>query len=266
MLTDSHIHCAFSSDSTTDPIEIIEKSISIGLSKIWFTDHCDMDYPDHGDLFLLDFPSYFQKLRQLQIQFQSQIAIYIGVEMGLQPHLMERIQTLVDTYPFDFVIGSTHTVGRKDPAFPTFYHNQSIKEGLHSYFQEILHNLSLTDCYDTCAHLDYAVRYLPRKDQDFQLAYYMQDIDSILQCIIQKDKSLEVNTGGFRCGLGRSNPGIEILQRYYQLGGTNITLGSDAHTPEFLASNFKEVLASLSKIGFDHYCIYENRTRVNIPF
>ena len=266
MLCDSHIHCAFSSDSKTNPVDIIEKSISLGLSKIWFTDHCDIDYPDHGDLFLLDFPNYFQTLSKLQKEYHSQIQIYIGVEMGLQPHLANRVQTLVESYPFDFVIGSTHTVRRKDPAFPSFYQNQSIEEGLHSYFQEILHNLSVTDCYDTCAHLDYAVRYLPDKDQDFYLEKYMQDIDLILQYLIEHDKSLEVNTGGFRCGLGRTNPGNEILQRYFELGGTNLTIGSDAHTPEYLASYFKEVTSTLVSIGFDHFCIYENRQKMNIPF
>ncbi len=266
MLCDSHIHCAFSSDSTTDPVKIIEKSISLGISKIWFTDHCDMDYPDHDDLFVLDFPSYFLTLKKLQTKYKSQIQIFIGVEMGLQPHLANRIQTLVDSYPFDFVIGSTHTVSRKDPAFPSFYHNRSIEEGLHSYFQEILQNLSITNCYDTCAHLDYAVRYLPDKDRDFHLEKYMQDIELILQYLIEHDKSLEVNTGGFRCGLGRTNPGNEILRRYYELGGTNLTIGSDAHTPEYLASNFEEVTSALSHIGFDHFCIYENRQKINIPF
>lgn len=264
MLCDSHIHCAFSSDSSTNPVEIIEKSISLGLSKIWFTDHCDIDYPDHEDLFLLDFPNYFETLSKLQKEYHSQIQIFIGVEMGLQPHLMSRIQTYVDSYPFDFVIGSTHTVGRKDPAFPSFYQDRPIEEGLHSYFQEILHNLSSTDCYDTCAHLDYAVRYLPRKDEDFVLDHFMPEIDSILQYLIKQDKSLEVNTGGFRCGLNRTNPGREILQRYYELGGINLTLGSDAHTPEYLAANFEEVISTLTTIGFDHYCIYENRTKKNI--
>lgn len=265
MLCDTHIHCAFSSDSSTKPEEIIEKSIKLGISKIWFTDHCDMDYPDHPDLFVLDFPTYFDTLEKLRQQYQSSIQILIGVEMGLQPHLSEKINQIIDSYPFDFVIGSTHTVQKKDPAYPSFYHNQTVEEGLHSYFHEILSNISTINSFDTCAHLDYAVRYCPNKDLDFNLPSYYSDIDLILQYLIDHDKSLEVNTGGFRCGLNRSNPGSEILSRYRALGGTNLTIGSDAHTPEYLASHFDDIKKTLLHLGFDHYCIYEKRKKICLP-
>ena len=45
MKYDFHMHCSFSSDSPTEPEEMIESAINHGLSGICFTDHQDWDMP-----------------------------------------------------------------------------------------------------------------------------------------------------------------------------------------------------------------------------
>ena len=47
-------------------------------------------------------------------------------------------------------------------------------------------------------------------------------------------KGIELNTGGFKYGLGHPNPCEDIIKRYKELGGEIITLGSDAHKCESL--------------------------------
>ena len=45
ILTDSHMHTAFSSDSDTPMETMIQGAISKGLTSICITDHHDIDFP-----------------------------------------------------------------------------------------------------------------------------------------------------------------------------------------------------------------------------
>lgn len=265
MLCDTHIHSSFSTDSSTDPILIIEKAIELKMPSICFTDHCDLDYPGPPHLFQLDFDNYFNTLNKLKKQYLSKINVLIGVEMGLQPHLEAPINAILLHYPFDYVIASTHTVNGKDPAFPSFYEHGLISTCLEEYFTAILTNLQHFSNFDSCGHLDYAVRYCPEKDNNFILENHQETIDKILHYLILHQKSLEVNTGGYRCGLNRSNPGELILKRYLKLGGSQITIGSDAHTLPYLAGEFAKTRQQLKNIGFHQYCIYEGRKARYLP-
>ena len=77
--------------------------------------------------------------------------------------------------------------------------------------------------------------------------------------LIKYDKSLEINTGGYRHGLGAPNPGYSVLKRYKEMGGKLITIGSDAHKPEHLAFEYHKAKELLLAVGYDKYVIYKNR-------
>ena len=83
--------------------------------------------------------------------------------------------------------------------------------------------------------------------------------DQILIHLIENGKGIELNTGGFRNDLGQPNPCIDILQRYHELGGEIITVGSDAHAPKDIASDFERACDILKACGFRYYCIFQSR-------
>ena len=45
LLSDSHIHTMFSSDSDENPVNVVNNAISLGFKHICFTDHNDFDAP-----------------------------------------------------------------------------------------------------------------------------------------------------------------------------------------------------------------------------
>ena len=81
----------------------------------------------------------------------------------------------------------------------------------------------------------------------------------LIKSIIKNDKGVEINTSGIRYGLDSCHPNIEIIKRYKELGGKIITIGSDAHRVEDLASNFDIVYDMLEAIQFDTITIYHDR-------
>ena len=260
MLWDTHMHTHFSGDSEADTYEMVRASIDAGVDGICFTDHLDMDYLEHEkDKFLIDFPAYFDEMKEVQSHFHDKFPVHIGLELCLQPHLENEPPKITEEYPFDFVIASSHMVHHMDPYYPDFYLGKTEDEAYREYFESILENLAVFDCFDVYGHLDYVVRYGPNKNRYYAYDKFYDVLDEILRTLVLKGKGLELNTGGFKHGLGHPNPAECVLRRYRELGGEIITIGADAHTPEHVAYDFQKVPELLKEAGFRYYTVFKER-------
>ena len=259
MFWDTHMHTSFSGDSTASPKSMIQAAIDKKLAGICFTDHMDLDYPDNPDMFLLDTASYYHTMKNLQKDYQNQLPILVGIELGLQPHLANQLSDLLAQYTFDFVIGSSHVVHGYDPYFPAYYEGKSEHEAYLEYFESILENLDAFHDFDVYGHIDYVVRYGPNKNAAYSYQKYSDIIDCILKRLIDLGKGIELNTAGFKYGLGHPNPTEDILKRYHELGGEILTIGADGHKPEHIAYDFAKVPAILNETGFRYYTVFKNR-------
>ena len=161
MRSDFHLHSSFSADSDAPMRDMVEKGISLGLSAMCFTEHMDYDYIDEGMVFEADIPSYCKTLTSLKEEYEHKIELLFGLELGLQPYLKERCESLVKNWDFDFVIGSSHVVNGQDPYYPAFFEGRTEKESYISYFESIIENLHTMSCFDVYGHIDYVVRYGP---------------------------------------------------------------------------------------------------------
>ena len=93
----------------------------------------------------------------------------------------------------------------------------------------------------------------------------MDIIDEILQLLIDQGRGIEINTAGWKYGLGHPNPHEKILIRYLELGGEILSIGSDAHEAKHLGYSFEQVPAVLSQCGFRYYTEFKDRKPRMIP-
>lgn len=267
MKADYHLHTSFSSDSDASPKEMINKAMELGLSHICITDHMDKDFP--VEVYHLDFQfnvdDYFMTLLKLKETYKNKININIGIELGLQNHLANDYTKLLSDYDFDFAIGSIHLVNKVDPYYPEYFDGRPSYEAYMEYFETMLNNIDVYSGYDVIGHIDYIFRYGP-DSYDFKFDYKMYEdiLDAILKKIISKDLGIELNTAGFKYGLGHPNPHEDIIKRYRDFGGEIITIGSDAHRPDHIAYDFSKVKNILHECGFKHYNIFEKRKAITI--
>lgn len=261
MRADVHMHCGFSNDSETRPEDMIESAIAKGLSVICFTDHYDKDNLDWGDEAIFDVESYFQKMMALQEEYRDRIDIRIGAEIGMQPYLAEYYQNFMAQHPFDFVIGSVHSVLEHDVALD-FFQKHSDPEGYKIYFEEMLQDVQKIKSYDVLGHLDYIVRYSNQGSKGFHLNDYMDIIEEILKQVIAHGKGIEMNMSGLKYGLGAPHPQPEIIKRYRELGGEIITVGADGHIPEHIAYDYHLADDILKSCGFKYYTEFKGRKPV----
>lgn len=259
MLWDTHMHSQYSGDSDAPQDSMANAAIEKGLAGICFTDHLDIDYPDEPDLFLLDLPNYTASVLAQKEHFDSRLSVCLGVELGLQPHLASLHTDILQQYPFDFVIGSSHVVHGFDPYYPAFYVGRTEETCYQEYFESILENVLAFDDFDVYGHIDYVVRYGPYRNTHYSYRKYADIIDNILRLLIEKGKGIEINTGGFKYGLNHPNPTEDIIARYRELGGEIITIGADAHQPEHIAYDFAKVPDILKEAGFRYYTVFKQR-------
>ena len=150
-------------------------------------------------------------------------------------------------------------------------------DGIRQYYETTLNNLQLGFDFDVYGHLDYILRYTPTMRQlgddiaakDFYLEkctdQFMDIIDEILQLLIDQGRGIEINTAGWKYGLGHPNPHEKILTRYLELGGEILSIGSDAHEAKHLGYSFEQVPEVLSQCGFRYYTEFKDRKPRMIP-
>ena len=275
--SDNHVHTSFSSDSSTPMEDMIAQGKSLGLSSICFTDHMDYNFPvqENGMDFLFSVEDYFSKIKELSGKHPD-FQIRTGVELGLKEDVLAAALKLTKEYAFDFVIGSTHLVDNIDPYNSEYWETYGEEKGIRHYYETTLQNIREGFDFDVYGHIDYVIRYCPaikalqtdsvQKEAfcEKMLKGNLEIIDEILSALISFGKGIEINTAGWKCGLGHPNPHETILKRYAELGGKIITIGSDAHETKYLAYNFAKIPTLLQSCGFTSYTEFHGRKPLQI--
>lgn len=263
--SDFHVHSSFSGDSTEKMENTIHYAIYNKIENLCFTEHHDLDLPKIPLKMLLDFEAYQKHFFMLKEKLGDKINLLFGIEIGIQPHLYAILKDIVNRYPFDFVLCSNHVVGGMDPYYPEFFEGKTQKQSYLQCFEDILNNVRSFDSYDIFGHLDYMIRYAPYEDKHYLYESYQEVLDEILKTIIQKGKGIELNTSGFKYQLNDSHPSFQVINRYKELGGEIITIGSDAHKKEQVQNYFDLAQDILTTAGFKYYTIFEKRKPIMIP-
>ena len=186
---DTHVHTLpFSPDSKQSISEVLNQQSKLPYGII-LTEHMDYNCPSNM-LFEFNIEEYFKAYGHLRND-----KLLLGVEMGLQEICLDKIANDIETYPFDMVIGSIHTIGR-DLAYPDFYVGKSKAEAFHVYLDTMLTMIRKFPHFDTLAHVDYICRYCPYPDPEIYISDYMEPLTAIFDELISKGISLEINKFG----------------------------------------------------------------------
>ena len=98
MVFDSHCHTAFSTDSRMTLEEAMEAAATKEIGLI-ITEHMDYDYPQPG-AFLFEPQEYLAAYAPYRSE-----KLLLGVEIGMRAECKAANRTLLESHPFDQVIG-----------------------------------------------------------------------------------------------------------------------------------------------------------------
>lgn len=250
---DYHMHTKFSFDSSSEPSEMIFAAEKAGLKEICFTEHAD--FPDL-EMPMPDLDEYDNAFRSLP---KSNVIVKKGLEVGLSETDLEQCLDFLHGRSYDFIICSQHYICGEDPYFLDYFNGKTQHEAYLLYLKEMFKTLTAYSDWDVIGHIGYATRYFPGAGNK-QLVYsdFSDILDGILKLAIEHGKGIELNTSGLDT-TGDFFPTKRILERYFELGGEIITLGSDAHVPKNVGKYSALALSLLKNIGFKYICTFENR-------
>ncbi len=269
---DQHVHSRHSYDSQTDPAEDVEAAVARGLSGLTFAEHFDT-HPDDWEECCYDDAAYSTAIEQLRAGFGSRIFIGKGIEVCYQPDTMDFVLDFLSEHTFDVVMLSVHYFhGRAvydrsqwaglSPAEVTRRYLETVLEAVR--FCERLHKTE-GRVFDVLGHLDLVKRYALRFFGTYDVSPFADLVDEILRTCLAADLVLEVNTSTLRQNLTEPMPGPETVARYASLGGTAMSLGSDAHRAQDVGAGLDQAAAMLRAAGLKSVAVFRNRKRIEVP-
>ena len=217
MFADYHVHTYYSDDSETPMEAQVERAISLGLREICFTDHVDYgikrDWDDpRGVEYRKDGPGETEREALANVDY---------------PRYFKEIEELKRKYKDQIIIRAGLEFGIQTITIPQY-------DKLYSKYGDKLDFVLLSVHQVDNQELWYD------KNGIYPFEKVQDIIKEILKIIIAEGKGLELNTSSWRYGLSDTQPSRDILRLYKDLGGKYITLGSDAHTPEYMAAHFED--------------------------
>lgn len=261
---DSHVHSDHSVDAKGTLREYCLKAFELGLFEITFTNHYELmpSRKDRMGYFMIGgerLPAgpdpvkrYIDEVRAIGEEFfPSGLKVNVGLEIGWDIRLYDRLVKELKDFQLDFVIGSVHDIDDEPilerPYGPEFFKSKPIEAWIGKYFNKVS-EIADSQLFNVIGHFDVYKRYgRPVYGESLRDAH-KPFLPVVFEKMIANDLALEINTSGIRHGLGEYYPSIDILNEARRAGVMISSLGSDAHSPEYLALDFEAALPLIPEL------------------
>lgn len=263
-LADCHTHSRVSPDASCSMTEMAEAALAAGLQEICFTDHVEpVAWNGRDPVLTYDWGALSREFQAAQAALGDRIHLRLGIELGEACLDLPRTEALLAEAPeLDFIIGSTHILSERFDLVDMYFFHPGDEAEAHQEIQdylELVRRNAEWGGFDVLGHLTLPLRYL-NENQGFHMSFdgYEAEVEDIFRTLIQNGCGIEVNTNRG----GTPLPDEKWLRMYRRLGGERITLGSDAHTPEFVGRAVERNQRLLRECGFKRFCTFEKREPV----
>ncbi len=190
--------------------------------------------------------------------------IKLGLEADYILGAEEKIEALLASRPFEYVVGSVHFIGDKsmDTEEYTVWDDTSDPDEIwHRYFETLAH-AARSGLFDILAHPDLVKVWgragrTPSRDPRF---FYEPAIEAIAESGI----AVEVSTAGLRKGVGEIYPAPAFMEMCVDAGAI-FALSSDAHEPAQVGFGYADALRFLADHGVSELAVFERRRRRLAP-
>lgn len=255
---DYHMHSDNSCDCRVPMAEMCRAAIAKGIPEISFTEHFD-EKPEDVCNGRYDPDRYFRDLEACRAEFTPQgLTIKAGVEVGEGHLYQESVRRVLDSYPYDLVLGSLHWNGDESIFSRTYFEKRTPDQAAKQYFAEMIEMIQAGG-FDILSHLDVIKRYGYRVYGRFDVRDHETEIRAVLEATIKAGIVPEINTSALRMEVNQTHPTLEVIGWYYEMGGRGLSIGSDAHTTDSLGVGLDTAVRIAKQVGFTHLTQFTNR-------
>lgn len=264
----THSHCSFDAKHSVD--EMCRAAIQRGLYALAVTDHCEAPFIRFGadcefGCFDEQIPQSFADATAAREKYAGTLKVLRGMELGEPMHDAAQTARALAYGDFDFILASVHNLKNMQDFYYMNYSGVAIDRLLAQYFDELTETAAFPH-FDSLSHLTYPLRYIVAGTGQFpDLTKHAERIDTIFKILIKNQKALEINVSGLFKELQCTLPDEALVRRFRELGGTYITIGTDAHSADMVGKGIEQGMEVARRAGFTHYAIYEQHQPVLLP-
>lgn len=251
-LADYHVHSDCSPDGHFTMSRMAEAAVERGLSEICFTDHLDtIEWGTYAPRTFFDWPALIRQAEDAREKWGDRISVKLGVELGEAAVSFQRAEQLLSGAPeLDFIIGSVHLMGPRHGREDLYYIPRADEAYYHDVIDDYLDDVMAVarwGKFQVLGHLTLPVRYIwDNAGIKMDFSAHMDAVEAVFREIIPRGIGIECNTNRGATPL----PDESVLRLYRSLGGEIITIGSDAHSPEYVGCRAAETAELLRQCGF----------------
>jgi histidinol-phosphatase (PHP family) len=260
-LIDYHVHTDNSLDCKIPMTKMCEQAVELGLTEIAFTDHLNFHVRDL-DLGYYKADRYFNDIEICRANFPT-LKIRAGVELGEPHRWSQKIQRIVERYPYDLTLGSLHWVGNESVFNADYFRRRTPEKAFGDYFTELVHMIRHGG-FDILAHVDVIKRTGFNIYGSFDSRRYEPMFRQVWEACVKQRIFPEINTKATRSAVAQFHPTAEALAWYVEAGGRAITLGSDAHHFSHIAGQFGVAQQIARSAGVIKLVQFERRKPVGV--
>jgi histidinol-phosphatase (PHP family) len=251
---DCHLHTDLSPDSDV-PIDVYcGLAVERGIRELAITDHVDFDPRDPAYRYR-DFATRERTVREAADRWSSTgLAVRFGAEVTYNRRWEDDVRRHLRDHAYDFTIGSVHDwpdSPYRSTGIAAWVAATPLDEVLQPYFEEVT-AAARSGLFDTIGHLDVVKRYLHPHVAASALAGAPELFEQSLRALVESGTALEVNTSGLRHDAGETYPAPWVVEWYRELGGTRLTIGSDAHRKNHFAYGLDAGYRVAARAGVEH--------------
>jgi histidinol-phosphatase (PHP family) len=178
------------------------------------------------------------------------------------------IEDFIAPFDFDFVLGGVHTLRGIDIVSTRessdYFKDRTPRQVCEDYFCYVDEAVEF-GLFDSIAHLDiYKKCGLDFYGSELNTAH-LGFAEPVLEKIAGSGLALEVNSAPLRKGGASPYPSLDLLKCAHVAGVTGLTLGSDCHSPEEIASNVDSCVALAREAGYSEVIAFAARKSFVIP-
>jgi histidinol-phosphatase (PHP family) len=181
------------------------------------------------------------------------LPVKLGLEVDYVGERQERLAELIGGYPWDFLLGSVHYIGKLAiDQEPGIWADKSVEEAWRRYVAALT-ELAGSRHVDVLAHPDLP-KIFSRRPEPAVLAELHAEIAETASRV---GVALEISTAGLRKPVGELYPDPPLLRACVERG-VPITLASDAHLPRDVGLDLDQAVALARESGCETVTVFED--------
>jgi histidinol-phosphatase (PHP family) len=263
---DTHTHTARCGHAGGRDEEYVEAAIARGLGAIAVTDHLPFYWlprEQHDPTLAMtpeELPRYVEAVLALKQRYRGSIEVLLGIEADYVPGYEATLAGLLESYPFDVVLGSVHWLDGwwvdAPSSLARYWLGQDEVDRIWARYAEGVIGAARSGLFDVLAHLDLAKKFGYRSSRPFG----GRQAD-IVAAVAESGCTVELSSAGRRKPVGEDYPAADLVR---ELAGAGVpfVLSSDAHAPAEVGFGFAELAAGARAAGVGEVLVFHGRRPV----